>query len=226
MEKSSEIAKKNKKKYDGKYYNSSFATILRGFLKKKEFNQQQLAKKLNVSRQTISLYANGNSLPDIETFKKIIEYFKKNKYDYSSDYWLGLIDEPSSNVKMKAVNRKYGLSEKALDSLQKLNNFEKKEMGNTLKRFGVSTMDTINTLLEDTSLIKLIDAYFNASINPKYTLGFLHHGEIALYDDTKDNIKMGHTFIKGELIEKTILLAIENTLINVKEQIKKEGEKE
>lgn len=118
MKKSSEIAKKNKKKYEMKYYNSSFATILRDFLQKKEFNQQRLAEKLDVSRQTISLYANGNSLPDIETLKKIIKYFKENKFDYSSDYWLGLTEEPSTDVEIKAINKKYGITEKTISKLK------------------------------------------------------------------------------------------------------------
>lgn len=207
MEKSSEIAKKNKKKYDGKYYNSSFATILRGFLKKKEFNQQQLAKELKVSRQTISLYANGNSLPDIETLKKIIEYFKKNKYDYSSDYWLGLIDEPSANVKMKAINKKYGLSEKALENLK-----EMKEH----KYFGDTILDTTNKLLEQdfyknndgSAIISLIDNYLEENGDGK-----------ALKIIRRNGME---TTIRGQDVIKTFLLILENELINMKEGEKNE----
>lgn len=202
MKKSSEIAKKNKKKYDGKYYNSSFATILRGFLKKKEFNQQQLAKELNVSRQTISLYANGNSLPDIETFKKIIKYFKKNKYDYSSDYWLGLIDEPSANVKMKAINKKYGLSKKALNNLEKMQ--EHKKDGDTI-------INTTNKLLEQNfyennnggSVISLIDSYLEENGRG-----------ISLKMQRKNGIT---TIISGKDVINSFLVILARELSNMKE---------
>ena len=137
MKKSSEIVKKNKKKYNCKYYNSSFATILRDFLEMKEFNQQKLAEELKVSRQTISLYANGNSLPDIETLKKIIKYFKKNKYDYSSDYWLGLISEPSSDIKIKTINKKYGLSEESLNEIKHSSEYLKDNLNYFLEHIGL-----------------------------------------------------------------------------------------
>lgn len=50
--------------------------------------QQQLAEVLNVTRQTISLYLNGASLPPLEKLVEIANYFM-----VTTDYLLGLTDE-------------------------------------------------------------------------------------------------------------------------------------
>lgn len=51
------------------------------------YSQVQLAYELNVSKQTISNWENGNILPSIEMLIKISRYFS-----VSSDYLLGLDD--------------------------------------------------------------------------------------------------------------------------------------
>lgn len=43
--------------------------------KEKHMNQERLAEKLNVRRQTISSYECGNSIPDIYTLMKISKIF-------------------------------------------------------------------------------------------------------------------------------------------------------
>ena len=47
--------------------------------------QEKLASHLGISRQSISQYTRGTTLPEIETFCKICLYF-----NVSSDYMLGL----------------------------------------------------------------------------------------------------------------------------------------
>lgn len=181
MKKSSEIAKKNKKKYEMKYYNSSFATILRDLLQKKEFNQQRLAEKLDVSRQTISLYANGNSLPDIETLKKIIKYFKENKFDYSSDYWLGLTDEPSVDVEIKSINKKYGLNAEALNTLIEI---KKEGYINSINDFITNINDFI--YLESFDLIREANKLFH------FVLFFIVFTDNSISETDKINALKGY----------------------------------
>lgn len=82
--------------------------------------QQELAKYVKVTRQSISLYKNGKVFPDINVFLKIVDFFKKEKnIDYSCDYWLGLIREPSTNIEIKETCKKYGLSNKTFEKLEK-----------------------------------------------------------------------------------------------------------
>ena len=38
-------------------------------------SQEQLAEKLNISRQTLSKYETGESIPDIEKCKAIADFF-------------------------------------------------------------------------------------------------------------------------------------------------------
>lgn len=76
-------------------YYDVFPTNLRWYLEywKTHFNasQQTLANYLEVSPQTISLYANGNSKPDWKTIVKIADYFR-----VSTDFLLGRTKDPTS----------------------------------------------------------------------------------------------------------------------------------
>lgn len=163
---------------EDKYYNTMFAETLRKLLENKEFNQNKLAEKLKVTRQTISLYANGKSLPDIETLKKIINYFKDNGYDYSCDYWLGLIDEPTTNIEEKEICRKYGLSKKALETLKYFN--ENKKM---------TFIKTINLLLSQKTLrvLTIIDRYINIKVKDNRLLAIKENGKVELFETFKAN---------------------------------------
>ena len=205
MEKSSKITKNNKNKYDGKYYNSSFATTLRNLLEKKEFNQQQLAKKLDVSRQTISLYANGNSLPDIETLKKIVNYFKDNGYDYSCDYWLGLISDPTTNVEAKEINKKYGLSKKSLKNLEYINTLKKNKT--------VTHIKTINLILsqDNYKIWTLIDRYLNIKIKDERILAVSNDNfegkESIMLEEKSTNLSLKECVEGGILQQLSIQLS-------------------
>ena len=50
-------------------------------------SQVQLAKELNISKQSISNWENNNILPSIDVLIKVIQYFR-----VSSDYILGLTE--------------------------------------------------------------------------------------------------------------------------------------
>lgn len=55
--------------------NENFLTILTQKRQEKSMSQEELAKNLYVSRQTISKWEKGESLPDIEKAQKIAEIF-------------------------------------------------------------------------------------------------------------------------------------------------------
>ena len=56
--------------------------------------QEELGKKINVTKVSISGYENGNRTPDMETLQKIAEVF-----DVSIDYLLGRADDPAPPLK-------------------------------------------------------------------------------------------------------------------------------
>lgn len=56
--------------------------------KQRKITQEELGKKVNVTKVSISGYENGNRTPDTETLQKIADYF-----GVSTDYLLGRTDE-------------------------------------------------------------------------------------------------------------------------------------
>lgn len=96
-----------------KNYNSPFAVRLRELIGEK--TQNEIAEELNITRQSIGQWINGNTTPDIATLCKLSDYF-----DVSADYLLCRTDVKSSNTDLQAVCNYTGLSEIALAKLQLL----------------------------------------------------------------------------------------------------------
>lgn len=65
-----------------------FPTRLKSLRLQHKMTQEQLGKKINVTKVSISGYENGTRSPDVETLQKIAEVF-----DVSIDYLLGRTDE-------------------------------------------------------------------------------------------------------------------------------------
>ena len=65
---------------------SKFPAILSELRKERSLTQRELARILDLSPSTISMYENGNREPDYETLKKFAFYF-----DCSVDYLLGTV---------------------------------------------------------------------------------------------------------------------------------------
>ncbi len=67
---------------------SYFATRLRYLLKLSRMNKSQLSNKIGVSRQAVSQYCDGTTIPNADTLLKIAEHF-----DVSIDYLSGRTNE-------------------------------------------------------------------------------------------------------------------------------------
>lgn len=70
------------------YLNSSetrFAMRLTSLLKEKNVTQEQLAKAVGVSRQTVSYYANGKQLPMTDVMVKIAKFFDTSVESFLED---------------------------------------------------------------------------------------------------------------------------------------------
>lgn len=96
-------------------YNGIFPTRLREVMEEQRITITALAKELNVSRQTVSLYYNGSMEPNIERIRQISRYL-----GISADYLLGLSDARTTDTNIRAVAEFTGLSEKSLESLNQM----------------------------------------------------------------------------------------------------------
>lgn len=72
-------------------------TLLGERLKKlrneRKITQEELGKKVNVTKVSISGYENGNRNPDTETLQKLADFF-----EVSTDYLLGRTDNPQGSI--------------------------------------------------------------------------------------------------------------------------------
>src|SRR5690606_26402858 len=57
-----------------------------------KMTQEELGRKINVTKVSISGYENGNRSPDTETLQKIADIF-----EVSTDFLLGRTDTPNAN---------------------------------------------------------------------------------------------------------------------------------
>jgi len=114
----------NKKEYiSGKYYNEMFAKRLRSLMGydnktgKTKINQSVVAgdvegKKKWTTRQTISHYLNGDTLPDSKALINLSNFF-----NVSSDYLLGLSDVPTNNKDLQGVCEYTGLKKETIKTI-------------------------------------------------------------------------------------------------------------
>ena len=95
-----------------------FPSLLQKFMKEiQPTTQEQLAAAIGVTRQTVSNYMTGQSSPDWETLAKIAQFF-----NVSTDYLVGLHNNPAPNADVRAACDYTGLSEYAVLTLCDINN--------------------------------------------------------------------------------------------------------
>lgn len=77
--------------------------------------QKELANYLQVKPNVISYFCNSDRIPNIEQLKKIAEYLS-----VSSDYLIGLSENPTIEPDIQTACKVTGLSEKAINTIIKL----------------------------------------------------------------------------------------------------------
>lgn len=102
--------------------NSPFATRLRDLRESKSkstgkgkgtgFDQQTVAKAIGVTKSSLSLYENGDNLPDARTIRKMAEF-----YGVSADYLLGLSSTPSRDPRIRDIHEQTGLTAETIKEL-------------------------------------------------------------------------------------------------------------
>jgi len=203
-------------------------------MKENDVNQTELANAIGVRRQTISLYANGQSSPEIEKLQKIADFFRKKGVDVSYEKLLG----ESENVLRENVDigDRLGLTDKAIHNLEKLQGHRIFASGHTADGASVAALGTaaeellredaravkkndyrvavINALLEDESgILKDIEKFLFYSYHPE-------DGSAAFTATLQDGVAV---FIYPDEINNMYLATIQKRLQDLREKILKGG---
>ncbi len=142
-----------------------FASRLNKELTERKINQEEFAKKIDISVGSLSNYRNGKNIPTGDIIVKIA-----NEFNCSTDYLLGLTDLKSMDSDFKAIHEITGLSDKAIKYLEyeliickkKYKEYEArveeakaeyKRSGKKIKYmiYNGSIFDTLNYLIENES---------------------------------------------------------------------------
>lgn len=105
--------KKGKQESKLKGYDNIFATRLRELMEQTKTTQGTLAKESGCSRQAISQYMDGSSMPNVDKLLSIADYF-----DVSIDYLLGREEKKNEKELQHIVSGYTGLSEEAIQYLR------------------------------------------------------------------------------------------------------------
>lgn len=93
-----------------------FGERLKYLRTEKGLTQSELGKELGISRGAISYYEAGDRMPDINVLYDVAKYF-----NVSSDYLIGLSDNSTTDITIKEISNRIGLSDKAIENMEKLN---------------------------------------------------------------------------------------------------------
>ncbi len=179
--------------------------------------QTDLCNEIGMKTSTLNAIITGERKnPRIETIVPIAKGLNT-----SLDYLLGLSDEPSTDVELKAIYNKYGVSPKALQNIKKISRNISESSDDYIS---LSRLTAINYLLENENLAQFSDTlygyftYFPAR-NIKTFL--------TIYDDGKDDYtdKVDFTIclderdlrgIKPEFMNEVMLNDLKNDIKNIK----------
>lgn len=184
-------------------YHAPFATRLRELLEEGETSQAVLAEYIGITRQAVSAYSLGTTLPDIEKLEKIAGFFQ-----VSADYLLGRTEIKRIDAEKQAVAEYLQLSEEAIDAMKRLKygHLEQRiEHGYKLTAQDEPLLDVLNDLIEAMDLSKVMSNLYRA-IDAAHLYGNSgNHPEwFQLDDDEKEalHILESKGFISLSLSEK------------------------
>ena len=106
---------KTKKSFD---YKDPFPKRFRKLIEKKGATLDELAAEFKTTRQTVSNWQNGATVPDAISICEIARYF-----DVTTDYLMGLTNSMSSEITMRMITDTIGLSDDAVNELYKRKRF-------------------------------------------------------------------------------------------------------
>ncbi len=166
----------DKKKLTTNEYEKPFPTRLRMLLAEKNMTQTDLADAfknsgLKVTRQTISSYANGETVPDIMRFKFIADFF-----DVPYDYLLGA--SPTRERKNVQIGAELGLEDAAINELKRYNDSANRGFPPDMYR-----LMAMNQLIADS---RSYDFFWNVVSYVSYKNGYKEKIKKLLEDERED----------------------------------------
>lgn len=105
------MPRKKEAPYETEKY--TFPSRLRKHMEETKTTQRELAQAIGVRPQTVSLYVQGQSFPDVNGLARIARYF-----GISADYLIGNSQIPNADIIMQDIHKITGLSAGAICKLQ------------------------------------------------------------------------------------------------------------
>jgi len=182
--------------------------------KERNMSQDDLASDLHVSREVVAKWENGTRDLKTQYTSDIAEFF-----GVSADFLLGKTDIRKPDVNLQSITLKTGLSEKAIEYLERL--VESKSQSDLL------CLKAINTILEQeehSQLIQKIALYLFAKISIPVNQNAMFDASadpLKLFTETTDlltftatNFKMSESFRASELRD-MFIIQIEQILMKL-----------
>ena len=162
-----------------KGYDSIFSSRLRLLLNKKKISKQTLADIIGISRQAISQYCDGSTIPNADKLTEIAKYF-----NVSLDYLAGLSDVSTVDVNIQGICNQTGLSERAVK--------EALPRYKTVLFQNVSVTDSLNFIInsdldEKTSLLYKLRDYITITAKTNKSFYIQDNGTIIDNENSKND---------------------------------------
>ena len=203
---------------DDKYF-EILPTRIRELVSENNITQNALAKEIGVTRQAISQYCDGSSVPNADKLLKLAQFF-----NVSADYLLGVTDAKTNDKDVQFISDYTGLNESVIAALAD------SEMPNYIAQL----LNILSKTYQSEYLCKSILNYLNSE---KLDIRGSDYFEFGNDDLVKKAIQLNWLFYKsfdnsGEIppsVQKIdnhfwdnyFMMEIQKTLIEAKKGIKK-----
>lgn len=204
-------------------YNEILPTRIRALIADSGATQNQIAKEIGVTRQSISQYCDGSTVPNADKLLKLAQYF-----NVSADYLLGLTEAKTNNKDVQFICDYTGLNESVIASLadrelpnyiaQMLNLLSQSFESEYLCKSIINFLNTENLEIRGTDFFDFgnMDCIYNA---PK--LNWLFYKSVESSGDTT----ISQEKIDNSFWENYFLIEVQKTLTKAKAQINKSTDK-
>ncbi len=204
-------------------YNEILPSRIRALIADSGATQNQIAKEIGVTRQSISQYCDGSTVPNADKLLKLAQYF-----NVSADYLLGITNAKTIDKDVQFICEYTGLNESVIGSLadrelpnyiaELLNLFSKSYQTEYLCKSIINYLNTENLEIKGTDYFDFgdMDCILNA---PK--LNWLFYKSV----DTNGDTTISQEKIDNSFWENYFLIEVQKTLIKAKSEINKSTDK-
>lgn len=204
-------------------YNEILPSRIRALIADSGATQNQIAKEIGVTRQSISQYCDGSTVPNADKLLKLAQYFS-----VSADYLLGITNAKTIDKDVQFICEYTGLNESVIASLadrelpnyiaELLNLFSKSYQTEYLCKSIINYINTENLEIKGTDYFDFgnMDCIQNA---PK--LNWLFYRSV----DTNGDTTISQEKIDNSFWENYFLIEVQKTLIKAKSEINKSTDK-